>query len=312
MHPVDDMTIFTRVIERRSLSAAGRELRLSSAVVSARMSKLEQRLGVRLLNRSRRTTTPTEEGQLYYDHCRKMLAETHSFEQILSGRAATPAGSLRLSAPSRMGRLWIAPLLPEFRRKHPEISIRLQLTDRVVDLADEEVDIAIRRGPLAPSALIARRIAPDFRAACAAPAYFAANGAPETPADLRQHECLLLRFPGSKRYQWRFDMGEDEENIAVSGKLDSNSSDALVDWAVAGEGLVMKSVWDLSAELESGALVPCLTRYSPRRLGIHALTVAGSSDSPKIKACVDFLAAALSAAPPAKLAVAMAGEAARR
>jgi DNA-binding transcriptional LysR family regulator len=296
------MTIFARVVERASLSAAGRELRLSPAVVSARITKLEARLGVRLLNRTTRTVSPTEEGRLYYEHCLRILAEISEVERKLAEKKESPSGVLRVSAPTVMGRRWIAPMIPEFRRLYPDVEIRLQLTDRVVDLVDEQVDVAVRRGYLQDSSLIARRVAPDFRVACASPEYLARRGTPLTPAELKGHDCLLLRFPGSRRYQWQFMEDGAVQNFAVAGPIDSNSSHVLVDWALAGAGVIMKSVWDLAEEIEAGSLIPILLAHSPRGLAIHALAAPHRMQPPKTRAFIGFLAERLPKLPPAAMA----------
>lgn len=302
MYAVDDMTIFARVVERASLSAAGRELRLSPAVVSSRITKLEARLGVRLLNRTTRTVNPTEEGRLYYEHCLRILAEIAEIERKLAEKKQSPSGVLRVSAPTVMGQRWIAPLIPRFRDAFPEVEIRLQLTDRVADLVEEQIDVAIRRGYLRDSSLIARRIGPDFRVACASPAYLEKHGTPQTPTDLKSHDCLLLRFPGSRRYQWQFMEDGSPQNIAVAGPIDSNNSHALIDWALGGAGIVMKSVWDLSEEIEAGQLVPILLAHSPRDLAIHALAPPHRMQPPKSRAFINFIAERLSKLPPARMA----------
>ena len=302
MYAVDDMTVFVRVVERASLSAAGRELRLSPAVVSARITKLEGRLGVRLLNRTTRSVNPTEEGSLYFEHCLRILAEIAEVERKLAEKKESPSGVLRVSAPTVMGRRWIAPMVPEFRAAYPDVEIRLQLTDRLADLVGEQVDVALRRGYLQDSSLIARRVAPDFRIACASPDYLSQHGTPETPADLKGHACLLLRFPGSRRYQWQFMEDGAAQNLAVAGPIDSNNSQALIDWALAGQGIVMKSIWDLAEEIEAGTLVPILLSHSPRDLAIHALTPPHRMQPPKSRAFVNFLAERLGKLPPAKLA----------
>lgn len=302
MYAVDDMTVFVRVVERGNLSAAGHELRLSPAVVSARITKLESRLGVRLLNRTTRAVTPTEEGRLYYEHCLRVLAEVAEVQRKLAEKKEGPSGVLRVSAPTVMGRRWIGPLIPQFRARFPEVEIRLQLTDRVVDLVDEQVDVAVRRGYLQDSSLMVRRVARDFRLACASPDYLARRGTPATPAELKRHDCLLLRFPGSRRYQWQFMEDGAVQNFAVAGPMDSNSSHVLVDWALAGAGIVMKSVWDLAEEIESGALVPILLAHSPRDLAIHALAPPHRMQPPKTRAFIRFLAERLAKLPPAAMA----------
>jgi DNA-binding transcriptional LysR family regulator len=302
MHAVDDMTVFARVVERASLSAAGRELRLSPAVVSSRITKLEARLGVRLLNRTTRTVNPTEEGRLYYEHCLRILAEIAEVERKLAEKKDSPSGVLRVSAPTVMGRRWIAPLIPQFREAFPEVEIRLQLTDHLSDLVEEQVDVAIRRGYLQDSFLISRRVALDFRVACASPGYLEQHGTPATPTDLKDHVCLLLRFPGSRCYQWQFMEEGAAQNVAVAGPIDSNNSHVLIDWALGGAGIVMKSVWDLADEIEAGQLVPILQAHSPRDLAIHALAPPHRMQPPKSRAFINFIAQRLSKLPPAKMA----------
>ncbi|HER26862.1 MAG TPA: LysR family transcriptional regulator, partial [Rhodospirillales bacterium] len=182
------------------------------------------------------------------------------------------------------------PLIPEFVAENPVIQVRLQVTDRVVNILDEDVNIAIRKGVLPASGDIMRRLAPDLRVCCAASDYLKENGTPKTLEDLRNHNCLLLRFPGSKRYTWQF-MADDEtiSNLNVSGNMDSNSSAVLIDWAVQGHGVIMKSVWDIADHLDSGALVPLLAERWPRDLGINALMPARPQQPAKTRAFIDYL-----------------------
>lgn len=290
MHAVDDILIFVRVVDRRGLSAAGRELRLSTAVVSSRLFKLEERLGVRLLIRTTRSVSPTEEGRVYYEHCLRMLALGEDLEQSLAELKRQPAGSLRVSAAIGMGRKVVAPMVPQFVAENPGIQLRVQLTDRVVDLLGEDVDIAIRKGVLPSSSLIARRLAPDLRVVCGAPAYFERHGVPATPQDLKAHNCLLLRFPGSRRYMWQFDgMPPGASKMKVAGDLDSDSSDVLIDWAVAGRGLIMKSVWDIADEIASGVLVGVLPEYWPHGLSVHAVMPPRREQPAKTRSFLKFI-----------------------
>lgn len=302
MHAVDDILIFVRVVDRRGLSAAGRELRLSTAVVSSRLVKLEERLGVRLLNRTTRSVSPTEEGRVYYEHCQRMLALGEDLEQSLAELKRQPAGSLRVSASISMGRKVVAPLVPAFVAENPGIQLRVQLTDRVVDLLEEDVDVAIRKGALPSSSLMARRLAPDLRVVCGAPAYFERRGVPAVPQELKSHNCLLLRFPGSRRYTWQFDgMAPGASKMKVSGELDSDSSDVLIDWAVTGHGLIMKSVWDIADHLASGALVGVLESYWPHDLAVHAVMPPRREQPTKTRTFLKFIAERLRDHPAARL-----------
>ena len=290
MHAVDDIAIFIRVVDRKGLSAAGRELRLSTAVVSSRLARLEERLGVRLLHRTTRQVSPTEEGRVYYEHCLRMMAQVDELEQTLAELKHKPSGALKVSLPIAMGRKVIAPLIPAFAETNPDIQVRAQLTDRLVDLIEEDVDLAVRKGVLHSSTLIARRIAPDLRIVCGSPAYFEVHGVPETPHDLRNHNCLLLRFPGSRRYAWQFaGMPPGSGKMKVSGSLDSDSSDVLIDWAAAGRGLIMKSVWDIADRLEQGELVGVLRDFWPRDLSIHAVMPPRREQPGKTRTFIQFL-----------------------
>ncbi len=301
MHAVDDMTVFTRVVDRQGFSAAGRELRMSTAVISSRIANLERRLGTRLLNRTTRNAKPTEEGLIYYDHCIKALADIQQVEHDLAEMKRRPAGALRISVPIALGRTHIAPLMAEFLEKNPDIQIRLQATDRVVNILDEDVNVAIRKGVLPPSTDIMRRLAPDLRVLCAAPSYWQKFSKPLMPEDLKSHNCLLLRYPGSRRYSWQFiDKDSAATNLTVSGNMDSNSSDVLIDWATQGQGVIMKSFWDISNELESGALEPVLAEYWPRDLSLNILMPSRRKQPAKTRVFVDYLVGQFSNHPVAK------------
>ena len=219
-------------------------------------------------------------------------------EHALAELKLKPTGALKISLPVAMGRKVIAPLIPEFTQRHPDIQVRAQLTDRVADLIEEDVDVAVRKGHLQSSSLIARRVAPDLRVVCGAPAYFEARGVPATPSDLRNHNCLLLRFPGSRRFSWSFEgMPGGGNRMRVTGTLDSDSSDVLIDWAVAGHGLIMKSVWDIADQLESGALVGVLAEHWPHDLAVHAVMPPRREQPTKTRSFIQFLIEQLQASP---------------
>lgn len=298
MYLVDDLEIFTRVVDAESFTKAGRELRLTTAVISSRISRLEKRLGARLLNRTTRQVQPTEEGRVYYEHARRILEEAERAQQLLAELKSRPAGALRISAPTALGRTHVAPLIPAFCAEHPQVQARLQLTDRVVDLLEEGVDVAVRQGEPPPSSLMIRRLAPDLRVVCAAPSYLARRGAPQSPQELRDHACLLLRFPGSLRYFWTFETESGERfKTRIIGSMDSDSMEALIDWAVAGHGLLMASVWDLADHLREGRLAPTLRSWWPRGLELSALMPPGRGQPAKTRAFVDELVACFASHP---------------
>ena len=272
MHPSRDYEIFVRVADRKSFTAAGRELRLSTAVVSSRIAKLEARLGLKLLVRNTREVNITEEGRIYYDFCQKMISEFAELEQRFEEVNTRPSGALKVSAPVSIGRHFVAPVALDFQATHRDVQIRLELTDRVANIIEEDIDLAVRTGDPEDSSLMSTAIASDVWVVCGAPSYFQASGEPATPEQLEDHNCLLLRFPGSRRYFWRMlnERGEPA-NFRVSGDIDSNSSDVLIDWAVAGRGLVLQSIWDVHHHIVSGALRPALLRFVLPGQSINAI-----------------------------------------
>lgn len=297
MYEVDDITIFCRVVDLKSFSAAGRDLRISTAVVSSRILKLEDRLGVRLLHRTTRSVSPTEAGELYYRTCESVLSQFALCANELERMKDAPEGVLKVSAPYALGRQVIAPILADFRSEYPNIDIRLDVTDRSVNLVDEKVDLAIRQGTLPDSSWVMKPLVPDHRVTCAAPTYLDQYGTPIRPADLKEHQCLLLRFPGSTRFRWHFQIGGVLEQINVAGGLDASSSEVLTDWAIAGKGLVQQSIWTCAEGLSTGALIPVLRDYEPQNFEIRALMPERKGRTMKVDLLLDYLAARMQAHP---------------
>ena len=290
MHDVNDMAVFVRVAELGSLSGAGHDLRLSPAVVSNRIAKLEERLGVRLLNRTTRKVQMTEEGQVYFDHCVHILQQIEEVESTLSEKKQAPKGILKVTMPTSFGKMHVSTLIPEFMERYPDVEVRLQLTERMVSLVEEGMDIGIRVGKLDNSSMIARTLAPDTRYICGSPDYLKKHGIPKTPSDLAYHNCLLLRFPGSRQFKWTLLENDEPVQYSVAGNMDSNNSEVLLQWALAGQGLVMKSTWETSEHLKSGALVPVLQDYMPQELSVSAIYPHSRYLPPKVRVFIDFLA----------------------
>lgn len=290
MATLQDMATFVAVVEQGSFSKAGQELRVSTAVVSARIARLESQIGVRLLNRTTRQVVPTEEARRYHEDCKAILKQVEDAEASLSSRKDNPSGSLRITAPIVFGRRYIAPLLPTFQEEYPDLQVRLLLSDSFVDIVGEGIDLAIRIADLPDSSMRMRKLGESPRIFCASPAYLAKNGTPQTPQDLLNHNCLLLRFPGSTQFQWRIHDGEKELTLPVTGTLDSNNGDVLRDWAVAGKGIVMKSRWEVEEELRSGVLVEILQQYTARPVPISVIHPHGQMTPPKVRLMVEFLA----------------------
>ena len=233
---LENIRVFVRVVELGSLSAAGRHLRLSPAVVSHRLQQLESHLGARLLNRTTRQVQATEQGLVYYQACQDVLGALERAESAIADAGGTPRGSLRVTAPLGFGRRVLAPLLPAFQTLHPEVDVRLRLSDHLIDLLQEAVDCAIRMAVLADSSLVARKIADCPRLLCAAPAYLEAHGRPAVPEDLLEHRCLLLRFAGSQQFRWTLTTPDGPVTLPVAGPLDADDGDVLTEWALDGPG----------------------------------------------------------------------------
>lgn len=286
---VNDWAVFTRAAELGSLSAAGRDLRLSPAVVSNRIAKLERHLGVRLLHRTTRRASLTEEGEIFYRLCSRFLREVEEIESTLAARREQPRGTVTVSVPVGFGRRHVAPFIPLFTTRYPDVQVRLHLTDRLIDLVDSGTDLAVRIADLTNQSFVARKLANDRRVIVAAPAYLEREGRPETPEDLLRHNCLLLRFPGSQQFQWTLQTPDGPSALAVSGKMDSDNGEVLTAWCLAGEGLALKSLWEVGEALRDGRLVSLLPDHPPVAHAISALHPGGSLLPPRVRVFIDFL-----------------------
>jgi DNA-binding transcriptional LysR family regulator len=281
--------VFVRVVELGSLSAAGRHLRLSPAVVSHRLQQLESHLGARLLNRTTRQVQPTEQGLVYYQACQDVMDALERAESAIADAGGMPRGSLRVTAPLGFGRRVLAPLVPEFQARHPEVDVRLRLSDHLIDLLEEAVDCAIRMAVLADSSLIVRKIADCPRVLCAAPAYLEAHGHPAVPEDLLEHRCLLLRFAGSQQFRWTLTTPDGPVTLPVGGPLDADDGDVLTEWALLGQGIALKPLWEVAAHLRQGRLEPVLSDFPPEPAALAVLYPHRRLLPAKVKAFADFM-----------------------
>ena len=286
----EDLNLFVRVAELGSLSAAGRDLRLSPAVVSSRIQRLESQLGLRLLNRTTRQVNVTPDGETFYEHCLEILKTIESAQDAVSARRNKPAGSLKVSAPTAFSRLHVAPHIPKFLARFPEIQFQLVASDRFTNFIDEKVDLAIRIAELKDSSFIVRRLADNTRVLCASPVYLKANPAITNPDDLSKHNCLLLRFPGSQQFEWQL-RGPDGENVApnVHGNMDSDNGQILTDWCLQGYGIALKSIWEIGPYLKDHRLEIVLPDYKPVAHSIHALYPHARFLPPRVRAFIDFM-----------------------
>lgn len=293
MSYVNNIRMFVRVYELGSMSAAARDQRCSPAVASARIAELEKHLGVRLFNRTTRALSATEHGELFYDGANRILEAIDSAEAAVMEASQSPRGTLFVAAPLGVGRRFIAPAVPAFKRLYPQIDIRLRLSDRVVDVTGEGLDMAFHLGPLADSDLKIRVIADCPRILCAAPEYIARRGMPADGQALvdEGHDCLNLRFPGAKEFQWSLQTPHGPRRFEIRGPFESDDGDVLTAWALEGAGIVMKPVFEVAEHLRSGALVPVATATPPMPTQLASLTPSRKFRDPKVQLFNDFVSA---------------------
>ena len=286
---LNELKVFVRAVELKSISAAARNLRLSAAAASHRILQLEEQLGVRLLNRTTRSLQPTEAGCIFYEHALSVLEAVERAESSMVTASGIPTGSLRVAAPLGFGRRILAPLVSEFHAKNPKVEMRLRLSDHAIDLLSESVDVAIRMSALPDSSLIVRKLADCPRVLCAAPAYLAANGVPETPDDLLHHNCLLLRFPGSTDFRWSLNTPQGPRILPVSGQMDADDGDVLTEWTLGGEGIMLKPYWEVAEHIESGRLRIVLPDYPPESVSLVMLYPHRHLLPAKVRVFTEFL-----------------------
>lgn len=288
MDQISSMRAFVRVAQTRSFQEAARLEGLAQGTVSKRVAALEEHLGVQLLLRNQRGITVTSYGEIYLEKCTRILGEMEAADTLIRSAAGLPAGAVRISMSPVLSRLVMAPLLAEFSRQHPRISVVSFLTESHVDIVGEGIDIAVRARHLEDSTLIASRLSENPLTLAASPGYL--SGAPdiETPEDLAQHSCLV--FSRMKAAQtWRFTQGRKVREVQVTGGLSADQGDTLVEYAAAGVGIVMMPQWVMANHLESGALVNVLPDWKPPSIPLH-IVYAGSASVPlRTRLLVDFI-----------------------
>ncbi len=287
MHNFGDAEIFASVVSAGSMSAAGRELGLSPAVVSKRLRRLEDRLGTRLLQRTTRQISLTEAGQGYYERVVAILAGIEEAEAFVTRRSELARGTLKVSAPTSFGRMHIAPHINAFMEANPDLSINLVLSDEFVDIVGDGFDIAVRIAELSDSSLVARKLAPVHRILCAAPSYLRAHGEPRTMEDLSRHVCL----PAHNGESWRLEGPDGPFTHRPHGPLQTNSSEVIRECVIGGVGIALRSTWDVGEELSAGRLVRVLPQYEgSRNVAIHALYASRRFLPAKVRVFIDYLA----------------------
>lgn len=283
-----DMEVFSRVVSNGSMSGAARELNLSPAVVSKRIQKLEDRLGVRLLQRTTRQIALTEAGSGYYDRVVAILARIEEAEDFVTGGNSNVRGTLKLSAPTSFGRMHVAPHLKAFQDLHPDLRIHIQLSDDFIDIVGESYDLAIRIAELEDSSLVARRLAPNRRVICAAPGYLREFGVPRAIDDLQNHRCLAA----TNQEIWRLEGPDGPTQLRVSSNVQTNSSEVIREAVIGGMGIALRSTWDVGDALRSGDLRIILPKYSAsRHVAVYAVYPTRRFLPAKVRALIDYLSA---------------------
>ena len=289
MDRFDQLRVLTAIVEGGSLSEAARKLDLTPSAISKQLAQLEDRLGVRLFNRTTRKLNLTDEGAAFYERARAILSDLAEAEESLLNQSGAPRGRLVVDAPVAFGRVCVAPVLGEFLSAYPEVHLDFRLSDRLIDPIEEGVDLVIRIGEMKDSALIGRRLSKNRRLVVASPAYLARAGRPETPEDLADHACLVhsLRRP---RGEWQFQEARaGSHGVPVTGPFESVDIEILRLMAIEGQGLAQLPVWLVARDIESGALVEVLSDHLSPDSDIFTLYPSARHLSPKVRRFVDFL-----------------------
>lgn len=297
MDSLTDIVVFVRVVDDGSFTRAAERLKLSRSVVSKYVTRLEGRLGARLLNRTTRRLSLTEAGRIFYQRSRRGLQDIEEAEAEVSRLQEKPRGVLRINSPMSFGILHIAPALPEFLAQHPEVSVEMNLDDRVVDVIEEGFDVSIRIAEMPDSSLIARRLAPCRHVIVAAPAYLEKHGTPRTPEDLRDHNIISFSYQTSA-YDWHFISPDNKQvSVPVSGSMQANNSLALREALLRGVGITRTPTFVVGKDVQDGHLLSILGNYRTLEVSIYLVYPQRRHLSPKVRAFVDFMADRISEPP---------------
>ena len=290
MDKIKQMESFVSVITRGSLTAAAAAEGVAPAIMGRRLDALEERLGVKLLLRTTRRITLTHEGSAFLEDCQRLLADLANAEASVSAGGVKASGHLRITAPAGFGRRHVAPLVPKLRELHPEVTISLNLSDRVVDIAGEGFDCAVRVGDMPDSSLVSVRMAANRRLGVATPAYLKRHGTPQTPADLSKFHCLTLSSDASQTRGWAFKSSADEVSyMKPAGPLDCSDGQVLRGWCLVGYGIVLCCSWEVGSEIAAGQLVAILEDYAAPPNGIYAVFPQRKHLPLRVRLWIDFL-----------------------
>jgi len=288
MEDLERMAIFARVVETKSFSEAARRLKLSKSLVSKQVTQLEKSVGARLLNRTTRAMSLTEAGAVFYEHCARIVEELEAGKRAIGQLRSEPRGLLRISASVAFGTLHVAPALPDFLARYPEVRIDMEIMDRFVDLAEERFDVAVRIAQDPGQNLAARRLAAVNRKICATPGYFKRHGVPKAPRDLERHNCLTYTY-FNPRDPWRLKGPDGEISVAASGNLRLNDDEALSEAVLKGLGIAILPTFIIGKDLQAGRLKAVLSDYVAPERHIYAVYLPTRHVAPTVRAFIDFL-----------------------
>jgi DNA-binding transcriptional LysR family regulator len=280
---------FVAVAQRGSLSAAAAAEGVSPALIGRRIDALEARLGVKLLVRTTRKLSLTHEGAAFLEDAQRVLADLANAEASVSAGGVKASGHLRVTAPAGFGRRHVAPLVPRFLAQHPEVTLSLNLADRVVDIVNEGYDCAIRVGELPDSSLVSLRLADNRRQCVATPAYLARAGTPQHPSELARHACLTLSSEASQTRGWAFRVDGQVQHLRPTGRLDCTDGQVLHGWCLQGLGIAWRSTWEVARDLAEGRLVSVLDDHAAPPNGIHAVFPHARHLALRVRLWIDFL-----------------------
>lgn len=284
---IEHIKLFVRLASTHNISLAGHELGLSPAVASSHINKLEHGLGVRLVHRTTRKVSLTEEGEAFLPHAEEVLSTVQAARASVGAEGASPRGTLRITAPASFGRMHLVPALKGFLDRYPDLTVDFRLSDSIVDLVEGGFDIAIRNSELKDSTLIARKLAPDNRMLCAAPGYLAEHGEPSSPRDLKNHQCVHL--VGLEN--WIFDTADGEVSIRTKERFRTDNGEALRDACTSGMGIAVGSTWSVYQHLKRGELVQILQDYPlVSDTAIWAVYPSSRLLAPKVRVFIDYFA----------------------
>ncbi|CDX26816.1 Transcriptional regulator [Mesorhizobium sp. ORS 3324] len=289
---LDNIAVFVRVVELGNLSAAGRDMRISPAVASNRIKELEKHLGVRLFNRTTRQLMPTEHGTVFYTGAKHVLEAITEAEAAVAALSGQPRGTIKVTAPLGLGRRLIASGIPDFHDKYPDIEVRLRLSDHNVDIMKEGIDVAFRLGIIEDSSLRMRGIMDCERVLVAAPKYLEARGEPAEPQELigKKHDCLMLRYAGTREYVWTLQTPNGVQKFEVHGPYDTDDGDVLTGWALSGRGIINKPRFEVEPFIRDQRLKVILAKTPPTPVQLAAVYPHKKLQDPKVRLLLDFMA----------------------